>query len=104
AEDGIRDLTVTGVHTCALPISCRRYVPGRVSPPTSWNISSTSSPKPIPAPRENTAGRDLDLPSHASSLNFKAELCWPKANWGKGDRKSVVEGKKVERGGRRARG
>src|SRR2546427_9214534 len=23
AEDGIRDLTVTGVQTCALPISCR---------------------------------------------------------------------------------
>src|SRR2546421_7174701 len=24
AEDGIRDLIVTGVQTCALPISCRR--------------------------------------------------------------------------------
>src|SRR5205085_3915094 len=24
AEDGIRDLTVTGVQTCALPICCRR--------------------------------------------------------------------------------
>src|SRR2546427_3857014 len=34
AEDGIRDLTVTGVQTCALPISrnrlcLRRSVPGR---------------------------------------------------------------------------
>src|SRR2546430_10714797 len=28
AEDGIRDLTVTGVQTCALPIWCR---PARVS-------------------------------------------------------------------------
>src|SRR2546430_12842220 len=26
AEDGIRDLTVTGVQTCALPISCERAV------------------------------------------------------------------------------
>src|SRR5688572_27814456 len=26
AEDGIRDLTVTGVHTCALPI-CERTIP-----------------------------------------------------------------------------
>src|SRR2546430_11646026 len=26
AEDGIRDLTVTGVQTCALPISCRSIV------------------------------------------------------------------------------
>src|SRR2546430_10331864 len=25
AEDGIRDLTVTGVQTCALPISCFRH-------------------------------------------------------------------------------
>src|SRR5246127_4173615 len=25
AEDGIRDLTVTGVQTCALPISSRRH-------------------------------------------------------------------------------
>src|SRR5256886_8285989 len=28
AEDGIRDLTVTGVQTCALPISHRRGLPG----------------------------------------------------------------------------
>src|SRR2546430_13249950 len=27
AEDGIRDLTVTGVQTCALPISCSRARP-----------------------------------------------------------------------------
>src|SRR2546427_3986664 len=26
AEDGIRDLTVTGVQTCALPISARRFI------------------------------------------------------------------------------
>src|SRR5256886_7757957 len=28
AEDGIRDLTVTGVQTCALPISASRILPG----------------------------------------------------------------------------
>src|SRR2546430_17118753 len=43
AEDGIRDLTVTGVQTCALPIS---FVKGRLKPvalPTDWpsmNISA----------------------------------------------------------------
>src|SRR5207248_5051620 len=31
AEDGIRDRTVTGVQTCALPISCSRR--GAVAPP-----------------------------------------------------------------------
>src|SRR5256886_8900445 len=35
AEDGIRDLTVTGVQTCALPISARRPIPqlAPVAPP-----------------------------------------------------------------------
>src|SRR3989475_2525317 len=31
AEDGIRDLTVTGVQTCALPISPKRHIDGFVS-------------------------------------------------------------------------
>src|SRR5205085_9462061 len=31
-EDGIRDLTVTGVQTCALPISAPREARGKVSP------------------------------------------------------------------------
>src|SRR5258707_6012003 len=30
AEDGIRDIGVTGVQTCALPISPRRFVVGRL--------------------------------------------------------------------------
>src|SRR2546430_12613375 len=36
AEDGIRDLTVTGVQTCALPISANRLAScqGRAVPPT----------------------------------------------------------------------
>src|SRR2546430_5981606 len=34
AEDGIRDLTVTGVQTCALPISSPRCPPPAASPPT----------------------------------------------------------------------
>src|SRR5207245_8341726 len=41
AEDGIRDATVTGVQTCALPISRTYAVPsGR----TSSRISSTTRP------------------------------------------------------------
>src|SRR2546429_7008650 len=31
AEDGIRDVAVTGVQTCALPISWRELVPGLVA-------------------------------------------------------------------------
>src|SRR5256886_15291632 len=43
AEDGIRDLTVTGVQTCALPI-CARSSPGR-------NASSSASDHANPASR-----------------------------------------------------
>src|SRR5256886_6414616 len=38
AEDGIRDLTVTGVQTCALPISSRRSVG---SPPEAFRRRET---------------------------------------------------------------
>src|SRR5206468_11905421 len=47
AEDGIRDLIVTGVQTCALPIplafshSCRNgRRPTGASPPTPWSSST----------------------------------------------------------------
>src|SRR5207249_5479516 len=40
AEDGIRDRNVTGVQTCALPISRRR--PGRPPHPRPWR------PAPLP--------------------------------------------------------
>src|SRR2546430_8956967 len=37
AEDGIRDLTVTGVQTCALPI-CRRIGNTPLSPAARWSV------------------------------------------------------------------
>src|SRR2546430_8679299 len=47
AEDGIRDLTVTGVQTCALPISCRELLPvGQLAPcaaPSRWRCRDTGS-------------------------------------------------------------
>src|SRR2546427_625797 len=42
AEDGIRDLTVTGVQTCALPISPRRT--RRSAPPSVWRRWSGRGP------------------------------------------------------------
>src|SRR5205085_3920087 len=39
AEDGIRDLTVTGVQTCALPIFARRgRVPEAEAPDGAWVV------------------------------------------------------------------
>src|SRR5206468_4827143 len=54
AEDGIRDLIVTGVQTCALPISLRRGIPGSVSsrhakgrrPPTCREFLGTPAAQP----------------------------------------------------------
>src|SRR2546430_4709076 len=43
AEDGIRDLTVTGVQTCALPISSRRPCSAPQSAATSYTIARSSS-------------------------------------------------------------
>src|SRR5690349_22892414 len=51
AEDGIRDLYVTGVQTCALPISSMRVVPRCLLRPVSlsgfppWWISMTVLPR-----------------------------------------------------------
>src|SRR5690349_21978942 len=46
AEDGIRDLYVTGVQTCALPISSARRASARAAPASR---RSTSSRPPPPA-------------------------------------------------------
>src|SRR5688572_30920640 len=43
AEDGIRDLTVTGVQTCALPISTPA---SRSSTRTTWPSSSSAAARP----------------------------------------------------------
>src|SRR5437762_9947527 len=40
AEDGIRDTSVTGVQTCALPIWLRRDVPGRLVRPVPQRAAS----------------------------------------------------------------
>src|SRR5690554_7638236 len=44
AEDGIRDADVTGVQTCALPISPPRRCYYLVSPPLAWPIRPATPP------------------------------------------------------------
>src|SRR2546430_7706464 len=66
AEDGIRDLTVTGVQTCALPIS---RVEARPHP--GWRLFSWALARPAPpgtraprldAARRRTGGRGARAP------------------------------------------
>src|SRR5437867_9697977 len=60
AEDGIRDRTVTGVQTCALPISTR---PQR----SNLRLPDTSRFRAAPVP-----SRDLDVSQHK-----QATTCCP---------------------------
>src|SRR2546427_12056996 len=69
AEDGIRDLTVTGVQTCALPISTRFAMapPGPVpsdAPATALHGRATGLPGPCTAAarsEERRVGKSVDL-------------------------------------------
>src|SRR5207249_7568472 len=65
AEDGIRDRNVTGVQTCALPISLRNLIQpvdehtSDVSrPPRSVRYRSVASKAAMPAPRACSAADD----------------------------------------------
>src|SRR5690606_40367896 len=91
AEDGIRDFHVTGVQTCALPIysgpprAARAGEKGKAgAAPRAAAPAGTAGPRRAPR-RWPGARRRLR----------------PKSFPGRKDRKSVVEGKSVDRGGRR---
>src|SRR5262249_58938323 len=79
AEDGIRDWSVTGVQTCALPISCCSSGAGRRR---GW-------PKPADARKRPSAtwhaGRPLTLPTPLAR------------NWSRSEERRV--GKRVDLGG-----
>src|SRR2546430_4940018 len=72
AEDGIRDLTVTGVQTCALPISlplqiaCSAApVPDTLPPPSQ----SPLSPPSVVRPAQTPGGPDLRPDRKSTRLN-----------------------------------
>src|SRR2546430_12863289 len=57
AEDGIRDLTVTGVQTCALPISSPGMI--TIAPPTPKRPDTTPATRPISATSAHVIARLL---------------------------------------------
>src|SRR2546427_11994229 len=69
AEDGIRDLTVTGVQTCALPISCaghagRAHAPGQriaADPPGGCRGHRHPARGLRPRSEERRVGKSVDL-------------------------------------------
>src|SRR2546430_9773938 len=77
AEDGIRDLTVTGVQTCALPILMTRPTAPSSSPPSAadpgraaWS-TATASPSSAPA-RTPTSSECTALPASAAHSDRKS--------------------------------
>src|SRR5260370_25314600 len=69
AEDGIRDSSVTGVQTCALPI-CRRLPFGMLyDKKRGWSYDPQNSPKVREAFERVHAG-DLNMPGLAKRLEL----------------------------------
>src|SRR5688572_32441900 len=87
AEDGIRDLTVTGVQTCALPICS--LMPA--SPPRTGRGRSAGRRCGRRRRGSPTGGRTRPAPRRWRGRTSRRR---------RGDRKSVVEGKSGEIGGR----
>src|SRR2546427_9174984 len=79
AEDGIRDLTVTGVQTCALPISCASQ---------SWQVQPSGRYSLRPALQAITAF----LTSHR-----KMAACWPRDSCQFRSRSSKTQDRKSTR-------
>src|SRR2546430_2989083 len=67
AEDGIRDLTVTGVQTCALPISPVLLLTARRPWRTSWFRVGTGILQPLPVSGLARSGR----PRHPRGKNTR---------------------------------
>src|SRR5207249_8768441 len=70
AEDGIRDRNVTGVQTCALPISDNHLITGpdgRVRVPWEWRVGDASGCPTIRARIVSPAGVKLIVATQRSS-------------------------------------
>src|SRR5256886_3193005 len=80
AEDGIRDLTVTGVQTCALPISIRKVKELATNIPDSFTALQF----------ENQANPEFHYETTARELFEQMDGNIDAVVIGVGDRKSVV--------------
>src|SRR2546430_13067899 len=72
AEDGIRDLTVTGVQTCALPISFAGAACGSPHPRVNAPLSPHGEPRP-PLLRLTVQTGRIVLPDESRVLHVRSE-------------------------------
>src|SRR5699024_11759339 len=104
AEDGIRDRTVTGVQTCALPISDLLQRVRRGAGPFRIPAAQFSDPfviQPVMEPRK--------LPGRADRFRLLADVTFPSAEIGRAscrerlDISVVAVRRQIERSGTRPR-
>src|SRR5205823_7989008 len=92
ADDGIRGKLVTGVQTCALPISAGRRRPGRSSGFPAWAGTANT----LCRPRGMAPGERTPPPSRPGNSARRGPGKWP----ARSEERRV--GKSVELGGRRS--
>src|SRR5438445_11672456 len=73
AEDGIRDIGVTGVQTCALPISESKTPPRLPPRPQSRQLPRLPPPRHDPHPREVILRSVPDPTGSGSDLNLSRD-------------------------------
>src|SRR2546426_12510806 len=90
AEDGIRDYKVTGVQTCALPISCRRDHAPRPAPCRELvelvRASLRALPRRDDVVREHELGHQKERETRRTHPPLDLELCLRRETAGIGDR------------------
>src|SRR2546427_6194362 len=95
AEDGIRDLTVTGVQTCALPISLRRELGDRekrLAPPMKAVLDAPAAPRELGSelPHDQFDARFERHPARdvATHPRVGRQRAWPREwyRWRSGER------------------
>src|SRR5216683_428140 len=87
AEDGIRDLIVTGVQTCALPISGFGLAP---FPTNKENSREPATPRSLPRPSPE---RDSGYPAQ-NRLWLAAHSSFPTTRGRAGEEPSLLAGRK----------
>src|SRR6266478_7944310 len=81
AEDGIRDLTVTGVQTCALPISCRAFQRRSVG---AGSIVPAAKPRWVLRARLLIGARDFRILLVQKKMFFLNSACMRLTVWNEG--------------------
>src|SRR6266508_6160170 len=83
AEDVIRGGHVTGVHTCALPISAGAVLPSASSTPSrsAWSSPDAGTPARSEERRVGKESRSRGSPYHyKKKRNHEEEICAPSDN------------------------